>query len=449
MSFLRRWRWSRAFATIAVLFTAVSGGFNAATPVRAQTSEAQPTFVYGINAAVPNTFVGTFAPPGDDIYLLANQTSVVSARTTSIYFWPITNEYRADWNVRNDPVPGTLEVLRGGAVVAELTATDYTVHFTQREGETSAVLFLGQDAIAAEAEFRSQQRVFQDASRAYNEAERAWLDAAQQANDRQKAGETASIPPPPEPPAPIGIFSNGLNQGFPIDLDSGAYRIRLRAPDGSIVPESERALTVFAPRRTGVGYSVVPETRWTTSLASSTPGDVIFGAAGSNLYLEPRLTREFPARAWALLQNPQQPAGGAGGWEWVNGERMSGGVLEVVRGDRVVDRRALTPFRVEQIPGRQLGYEVLDLTAKPDDTDPPDFEAYPVRLETPGEQFQIRLVSAQGDVVAGSERQVSASASVPMNRLFLLPFAPLALGAAIGALRGRRVKAARELAGAG
>lgn len=439
----------RAIVAIAILSGALVAQFGSVSAVKAQAGDAQPAFVYGINAAVPNTFVGTFAPPGDDVYLLANEASVVSPRTANLYFWPITNEFRADWAMRNDPVPGTLEILRGGTLLAELTATDYTIQFTQKDGETSATLFLGQDAIDAEAEFRARQQAFQEATQAYQDAEQAWLDKAQRANERQKAGETVDIPPPPEPPAPIGVFSNGLNEGFPIDLDPGSYRIRLRAPDGSVVPESERALTVFAPRRTGVGFSVVPETRWTTPLDSSTQGDVIFGAAGSNVYLEPRLTREFPARSWALLQNPQRPAGGAGGWEWVNGERLAGGVLEVLQGGRVVDRRHLTPFRVEQIPGRQLGYEVLDLTANPGDTDPPDFEAFPIRLETPGERFQIRLVSASGDVMAGSERQVSAAGSVPMNRLFLLPFAPLALGAAIAALRNRRVKASRDLAGVG
>jgi hypothetical protein len=416
----------------------------------AQGADAQPAFVYGINAAVPTTFVGTFAPPGDDLYLLADRVSVISPRETRISFWPITNEYRADWTMKNDPVPGTLEVLHNGAVVAELASTDYTIHFTQADGETSAEIFLGEEAVAAEEEFRARQQAFQEASNAYYDAQRAWLDAAAAANARIKAGEEpGEIPPEPALPEPIGVFSNGLNQGFPIDLDPGAFRIRLRAPDGAIVPDSERNLTVFAARRTGVGYSVVPETRWTTPDDSFARDDVIFGAADSNLYLEPRVALEYPARAWALLQNPQTPAGGAGGWQWVSGERLADGVLEVIHDGRIAERRELTPYRVEQTPGRQLGYTVVDLSTTPDDTDPPDFAAYPIALTNGGEQYQVRLVTAQGEVMAGSERQVRVAASLPVNRVFLLPLAPLAIGAAIGALRGRRITAARDLPAAG
>jgi hypothetical protein len=88
---------------------------------RAQTTETQRALVYGINAAIPDNFVGTFAPPSaGTIYLLAGDTSVISPRYTEIYFWPITNEYRANWHTLNDPAPGVLEISREGKVVAEL-----------------------------------------------------------------------------------------------------------------------------------------------------------------------------------------------------------------------------------------------------------------------------------------------------------------------------------------
>ena len=305
----------------------------------AQTTDGERAFVYGINAAIPGNFVGTFAPPSADaIFLLADGTSVISPRFTEIYFWPITNEFRADWSALNEPVPGVLEVVSNGRLVAELTPTDYTILFSQEETTTTAELFLGQAAIDAEANFRARQEAFNEASAEYQRAERAWLDAVAEVNARQQAGETVELPPAPVIPEPIGIFSNGLNQGIPIDLDPGQYDIRLRDADGDIVPGSERTLTVFAARRTGVGYTVVPETRWTTPLDSPAPSDVIFGAADSTLYLEPHLAREYPAREWALLQDPQAPQGDVGGWQWVQGERLEDQRLEIVAGEDVVDR---------------------------------------------------------------------------------------------------------------
>ena len=419
----------------------------------AQTTNSERAFVYGINAAIPDNFAGTFAPPTvDAIFLLADGTSVISPRYTEIYFWPITNEYRADWNALNEPVPGVLEVVRDGRVVAELTPTDYTIHFKQEGTTTTGELFLGQAAIDAEAEFRSRQEAFRKASSDYQRAEQAWLDAMAEASSRQEAGETVEVPPEPVRPDPIGIFSNGLNSGFPIDLDPGQYRIRLRGSNGNIVPGSERALNVFAPRRTGVGYTIVPETRWTTPLESSAPSDVIFGAADSALYLEPHLAREYPARDWSLLQNPQRLPAGGGGWEWVNGEPLGDQRFEIIVGDTVVDRRSLTPYNVQQLPGSQLGYEVIEMDsaapATPDSSESqrPDFEAYPIDLQGTGEQYQIRLTSEQGDVVPGSIRQVRVPRDPPITRLLVLPVIPLVAGALVISRR-RRVRSSRPLEG--
>ena len=422
-------------------------------PAMAQTTDGERAFVYGINAAIPGNFVGTFAPPSADaIFFLADGTSVISPRFTEVYFWPITNEFRADWSALNEPVPGVLEVVSNGRLVAELTPTDYTILFSQDETTTTAELFLGQAAIDAEANFRARQEAFNEASVEYQRAERAWLDAVAEANARQQAGETVALPPAPVIPEPIGIFSNGLNQGIPIDLDPGQYDIRLRDSDGDIVPGSERTLTVFTSRRTGVGYTVVPETRWTTPLDSPAPGDVIFGAADSTLYLEPHLTREYPAREWALLQDPQAPQGDVGAWQWVQGERLEDQRLEIVAGEDVVDQRSLTPYNVRQVPGSQLGYEVIAIdpstsaTPETSETERPDFAAYPIYLGATGEQYQIRLASREGEIMPGSTRLVRVPENPPITRLFVFSVLPLVAGAIVITRRQRGARLPRDVA---
>jgi hypothetical protein len=419
----------------------------------AQTTADERAFVYGINAAIPGNFVGTFGPPSADaIFLLADGTSVISPRFTEIYFWPITNEFRADWSALNELVPGVLEVVSNGRLVAELEPTDYTILFSQEETTTTAELFLGQAAIDAEANFRARQEAFNEASAEYQRAERAWLDALTEANARQQAGESVTLPPEPAMPEPIGIFSNGLNQGIPIDLDPGQYDIRLRDANGDVVPGSERTLTVFTSRRTGVGYTVVPETRWTTPLDSPTPSDVIFGAADSTLYLEPHLAREYPARDWALLQDPQAPQGDVRGWQWVQGERLEDQRLEIVAGEDVVDQRSLTPYNVQQVPGSQLVYEVIAIgpstsaTPEPTDSERPDFEAYPIHLGAAGEQYQIRLASPEGEIMPGSTRLVRVPESPPITRLFVFSVVPLVAGAIVITRRRRGARLPREFA---
>ncbi len=402
----------------------------AGVPATAQAPERQSAFVYGINAAVPGNFVGTFAPPAArSIYLLAGETSIISPRITEIYYWPVTNEYRANWTSQNELVPGTLEVLRNGRVVEDVESTEYTIHFVPKGESATAQSYFGAEARAAEARFRARQQSFQEASHRYNAELRAWQDAVDAAREK---GDPENIPPEPTLPEAIGVFSNGLNRGFPLDLPPGAYKIRVRGTDGKTIPESERTVTVFNARRSAVGYTVVPETRWTTPEEVNDPSDVIVGRAGSNLYLEPRITREYPARAWDLLQNPQQPVGTAGDWKWVTGESVREGTLETAAGDRVVARQSLTSYRVKQIPGAALGYEVLRFDPKANGApSSPDFEAFPLRLGDRRSVYKIRMVSPEGAVMEGSERLVHVPAGVSILQLLLLPAAPLAIGASL------------------
>jgi hypothetical protein len=433
-------RWPLIIIAVALAMTGLFAAV--ADRAAAQFERGERAFVYGVNAAIPDNFVGTFAPPSArTIYLLAGQPSVVSPRYTEIAFWPITNEYQPDWTMLNEPAPGTLEVLQNGAVIAEIAPTDYTIHFEQSDGVTTADAFFGADALTAHERFQARQDAFQQQANAYFEAEREWQAAAAEANARKQAGETVEVHPAPLRPDPIGIHSNGLNQGMPIDLEPGSYAIRLRAADGTIVPDSERELNVFAPRRTGVGYTVVPQTRWTTPDESPAPTDVIFGAADSALYLEPRVARELPARSWALLQNPQRSAADAGDWVWVNGEILIDATLQVLDGGQVIAEEPLTAYDVEQVPGRQLGYDVVE--HNPDGSGAPNFEAYPLRLAAAGARYDVRLIGDDGTLLAGSAREVRVPSDPPVSRLLVLSAAPLVVGALVITRRQGRVKMPR------
>ena len=142
-----------------------------------------------------------------------------------------------------------------------------------------------------------------------------------------------------------------------------------------------------------------------------------------------------------------------GGWEWVNGERLGDRQLEILAGERVVDRRSLTPYHVQQLPGSQLGYEVVAIgqsqsgTPAASDSRPPDFEAYPIDLQAPGEHYQIQLTSEQGEVVPGSVRLVRVPENPPITRLFVLPVIPLLAGAIIISRRRRGRRLPRDFAG--
>lgn len=84
-----------------------------ARPSRADLTDRERQFVYGLNVFTATEYVSTFAPASiDTIYVLADHVGVLDPKFTEVYFWPITNDYRADWTALNELVPGTLEVLR-------------------------------------------------------------------------------------------------------------------------------------------------------------------------------------------------------------------------------------------------------------------------------------------------------------------------------------------------
>ncbi len=425
------------FAVLTLLLLAACGPFTASD----ESTEQHEAFVYGINAASLNEFYGTFAPPSTEtIYLLANRTSVISARSTEIYFWPITNEYRADWNARNEVVPGDLVIKQDGDVVAELEQSVYTIHYRQEGEAVLSELFVGDEAVQAEAEFRAKQQAFQEASAEYQQKSQEWIDAITAAQQ----GQDVDIPPEPQRPEPIGIYSNGLHDGYPIDLEPGRYSVALRTDTGEVVEDSERDLVIFDARQKAVGYTVVPEERWTTPDASESPQDVILGDEGSTLYLEPHVSFEFPGKAWARLTNPQDIAAGASDWTWVAGSAIDDADMQLLLDGDVVDQRALTPYSVEQLPNSRLGYQVVEYSGSEGSGTRSDFEAYPVSLEQAGQQISIRLVSNDGQVLAGSSRSIRSPSSSPAMTMLVLPLIPLVIGGAFIFQRQRRARLPRS-----
>ncbi len=415
----------------------------------AQETDRQRAFVYGINAAVANSYTGNFAPPSvQTIYLLADQTSVISPRMTEIYFWPITNEYKASWEMLNEPVAGSLEISRNGQVIQQTEATSYTIQYTPRGAEADAQIFIGTEADAAQARFAAQQKAYQAALSEYYKAQLAWTAAVDDANRRSQAGEKVTLPPEPQAPEPIGVVSNGVNQGVPVKLPAGSYQIRLRGRDGAVVPNSDRALIVFAARRTAIGYMVVPATRWTTPEQVDDLSDVIVGKANSQLYLIPHTAREFPARAYHLLQNPQQQVGETADWTWVIGEPITAGQLEIIGAGQAPERRALTPYRVKQIPGTDLGYQIEQFV--PDPARPgaaPDLIGYPIHIDQPGSGYEIRMLSPQGEVLSGSSHLVRTPTTMPLSLLVLLSISPLVAGAVVIVRRRIKMRLPRNIAG--
>jgi len=409
----------------------------------AQAPEQTEAFVYGINAALPGAVVGTFAPPVvEEIFLLADQTSILSPRNTLVYYWPITNEYRASWSLMNEQVEGVLEVLQGSEIIASYEQMPYTIHFGAGDSKKIPQLYIGDEAIAADQQFEAEQLAYRQAAMDYEDAREEWLALAREAQAR--GDDPSTIPAPPSRPAPISIYSTGLNSGFPINLPDGDYQVRTRTFDGEIIPESVRDLSVIAPRRMAVGYELIPESRWTFKEDLSDLSNAVLGEDETVVFLQPRVIREYPAEAYERLQDPQYVGRGGQEWSWIGGEAVPESILELVQNGEVVERAGSQDYHVKQAPGKEYGYEIIEHDPNnPDETPRVDFEGYRVELSSDLPSYEVRLRTLDGNLFVDSEREVRVVEPISLAMLIPIALIPLLLGAGVLFWRHRRTRAVR------
>ena len=436
-----------AVSLFVLLYCLCAGAASAA----AQVPPRDRQFVYGANAYALGRYDGVFYPLSvDTIYLLADEMNVVSARYTLVYFWPITNEYRADWDALNQDVPGTLEVLRGGRLVQVLERTPYVIQYPQGLDGGTVRLYLGTEAETRYAAFEAARQAFREAVWEHARRQSEHTVALERAIARRARGEPVPRPEPPQPPAPFRLYSTTVNQGFPIRLPRGEYHLQLRLPDGKILPESRRRLVVFAARREGIGYMVVPQARWTTPERSDVPGEALYTRPGVALYLQPFLAQEHNELYWTRRGDPQSQVGSEDRKIWISAGGISARELEIRSPGGQHRRVQRRPYRVQQLAGSGLGYEVVEhRPVGPGERQrAPDFEGYELRSDPGVGPLVVRLLGADGAPLPGSERTVRTVRSDDAWRLWLVPLAPWPV-ALVGLWRRRRGHRGDRAAGLG
>jgi hypothetical protein len=395
---------------------------------RAQVPVKERQFVYGINAFAWEGYVGSLsAKSSHTIYVLAGHRSILSARETLVYFWPITGEYRADWSGLNASVAGNLEVLQAGHAVTVLPRQAYVIQYPNGPDSGPAILYVGEEAERRYRAFVEARDQYRDALARYLEARRRYLEALDKAAAARQRGTTVPLPTAPEEPEQFRLFSSDVHDGFLINLPLGNYTIRVRGPDGQIVAGSQRTLVVFTHRREAVGFTIVPQTRWTVPERADEPGSTIYARQDQVLYFQPYAAREYNDLAYARLVNPQSAEGRSDGWRWEYTQSLADSPLQLagVSGVQTVNGRQ---YRVEQKTGEALGYEVIE----PPAGQTSDFSGFKVQVQG---TLNLTLLDTAGRPVPGSERIVRVPRLGTAWPLAIIPLLPLTLGAAVVAWR--------------
>jgi hypothetical protein len=419
-----------------------------AAPALAQAPQKERRFVYGLNLFDGVEYTTGFVPPAvDTVYVLADHVGVLDPKLTEGYFWPITNDYRADFTNLNELVLGRLEIGQGNRVVATADLTEYVVQIDQSGEPGGSQVSLGDAARTSWEQFQAERAAYLERLRVHADAMVEYdrqMDAL-----RSQTGMESAIAPftPPVEPAPFTLYSTEIGRGFPIQLAPGEYTIRVLDASGQTVPDSQKRLVAFAPRRDGVGFEVVPQERWTIPERADDPGDVVYTVAGGVTYLRAFAAHELNAEAYARLRNPQDLAATPNRWQWVHRAPLGPATLIVSNGSRE-QRLPIEDFAVEQVPGATLGYRVVPFV-RPEEASrsgrQPDITAYRVEAPAGRGTLRLRLVDADGRELEGSAREVVVVASVPGWQLSLPVLVPLMVGLSVWLWRREQVKSARSL----
>lgn len=417
-------------------------------PSFAQVPQKERRFVYGVNLFDGTQYATGFVPPAvETMYLLADHVGVLDPKLTEVYFWPITNDYRADFASLNELVPGRLEIVQGGQVIQTVELTEYIVQIDQSGELGPGQVALGSDAQAAWARFQADRAAYLERLRAHAEAQIAYQQQVETMRASAAPGASITLPDPPVEPAPFTLYSTEVGRGFPIQSGPGEYTIRVRDAEGRTIQDSEKRLVVFGPRRLGVGFEVVAQERWTFPERADDPADVIYTVAGGVAYLRPFASQELNAEAYARLKNPQDQAAPPNRWEWVHVGPVPQPATLVVRDGAREQRLSLDEFAVEQVPGAALGYRVVPLAERADARSQrkPDLTAYRVEAPAGRSTLSLRLLDADGQELLGGTREVVVVSSAPWWQLALPVLVPLVIGLSVALWRREQVQSACSL----
>jgi hypothetical protein len=415
----------------------------AVAPIHAQEPEKTESLVYGGQVFDGLAYLSTLYPPAvDTIYLLANCQNILSPRRTLVYFWSLTNAYKADWSSLNEVVSGDLEVTADGELVATIPQESYVIQFPQGPDGPQEV-YTGAEAEARYRAFDAARKAYQEALWAHNDAMQQHYDDLRGAREAREGGQQVELPEEPPAPEPPKIYSTPVGQGSVVSLPAGRYTVRVRADGGAIVAGSEKKVVVFAPRRRGLGYQIVPQEKWTRPERTDDPANVVYAREGTVLYLQPYVEEEYNDLYYSRLKEPQSQSGRADWWTWVQVRPFEeAGNLILDFGTQAIEVLA-KPYRVEQLPGSALGYKVVDYDPRAE-TRPPDFVAYQLFVDANHASYGLELQDTDGRTVFGSQRQVRRVNNINSWALYFLAGLPLTVGAFFFVSRRERLAASRK-----
>lgn len=387
--------------------------------VHAQAPVMEEHMVYRLRLFNGRGYQNSFCPPSENtIYIIADSDNVLQTRMTFVYYWPMTRRFEAGFKTLNETVEGVLELLKGDQIIERLQPRIYALSLAKGWYAENSEIILDNDATRryqqyqlALKDYTEQLKIYRAQKEQYRRQMEEFLAGTrrpQRPDSNSFQDLPVRIPKEPEFPAAPEVFVQQPEQAFIINLPVGKYRMRLRARDDTVVEGSEKWLVSFTHRRSGqVGYEVISAKRWTMPEISSDPGDVIYLEGEHTLYFKPYLQNEYNHLCYEKLLDPQND-GFADMWRWVNIKQIEKGQLLLVENGHLAAGIEERPYHVEQIPGPELGYRIIEHDQEKFGDRKPSLVGYKADLQLEKGGYYIQLVDEAGKAIAGSTRELRA-----------------------------------------
>ncbi len=287
-----------------------------------------------------------------------------------------------------------------------------------------------------------------DYRQAYAEYEQRMAEILEEVSQTGKTYTEDELPKPPEQPSPPIWYVTEATEAFIVNLPVGEYVIRTIDDQGRAVDGTEKKLKVFDKRRTGVGYQIIPESKWTRPVQSDDASQILYLEGTRTMYLKAFRESEYNQHDYLKMTSLEQPLAGAGAtsaYMWVHETEVPNDTkVQILQGGKVVMEAEYKPYYVKQTPGYALGYEIVEFDPEADEFAGrrPSFEAVKLELE-PG-TYEIRAVDSSGRVLEGSVRDIRSVNVVPMWQLYVLSLLPLLVGLVV-VVRRRRTRVVKSV----
>ena len=330
--------------------------------------------------------------------------------------------------IQNFPLNYKIDIFKGNKLVKSISSTKYVVEYPYGFNNGESKLVTGEEAVKRYQDFTTK---IQEYSKRVLEYYNAYAEYENKLNEFLNTPQTFvnNMPMPPDKPDLPNEYVTEPENGYLVVLPAGKYHLLIRNPKGEVVPKSRRNLVVFSKKEEGIGYQILPETKWTQPMQSDDYNSHIFGLGNHTFYIKPFKVQKFNKHHFLKLSKLHSPVSGKGlentdCWVYTS-EITARYTLEVVKHNKVIAKIEQKPYFVKQRPGHNLGYDIVDFDIQSYPDEKPTFYAYKFTIPDSFGEYQLRLVNQEGIILKTSIRKVYPLRKPSLMSLLAIASLPL------------------------